>query len=148
MLRCAGGSPPAAVFANERFEVPDFFVNLGSIIWYTLTIIIFISYLFAIFAIIGDLFRDRELSGGWKALWIFFLVFLPFLTALVYLIARGGGMAARAEAQVRQSKAVTDEYIRSVAGSPADEIARAKALLDAGTITTEEYAALKAKALS
>jgi hypothetical protein len=128
--------------------VPDFFVNLGSIIWYTLTIIIFISYLFALFAIVGDLFRDRDLSGGLKAVWIFFLVFFPFITALIYLIARGNGMGQRAEAQVRQSKAATDEYIRSVAGSPADEIARAKALLDAGTISTEEYAKLKAKALS
>ncbi len=128
--------------------MPDFFVNLGSIIWYTLTIIIFISYLFALFAIVGDLFRDRDLSGGLKAVWIFFLVFFPFITALIYLIARGNGMGQRAEAQVRQSKAATDEYIRSVAGSPADEIARAKALLDAGTISTEEYAKLKAKALS
>jgi hypothetical protein len=128
--------------------VPDFFVNLGSILWYTLTIIIFISYLFALFAIVGDLFRDRDLSGGLKAVWIFFLVFFPFITALIYLIARGNGMGQRAEAQVRQSKAATDEYIRSVAGSPADEIARAKALLDAGTISTEEYAKLKAKALS
>ncbi len=141
-------APRRMIPANERLNVPDFFVNLGSIIWYTLTIIIFISYLFALFAIIGDLFRDRELSGGLKAVWIFFLVFFPFITALVYLIARGGGMASRAEAQVRQSKAATEDYIRSVAGSPADEIARAKALLDAGTITTEEYAALKAKALS
>nr|WP_300151067.1 SHOCT domain-containing protein [Propionicimonas sp.] len=129
-------------------RIPDFFLNLGSVLWYTLTIIIFISYLFALFAIIGDLFRDRELSGGWKAVWIFFLVFFPFITALVYLIARGGGMAQRAEAQVKQSKAATDEYIRSVAGSPSDEIARAKALLDAGTISAEEYATLKAKALS
>ncbi len=128
--------------------MPDFFVNLGSIIWYTLTIIIFISYLFALFAIIGDLFRDHALSGGGKALWIFCLVFFPFISALAYLIARGDGMAKRAEAQVRESKAATDDYIRSVAGSPADEIARAKALLDAGTITTEEYAALKAKALA
>lgn len=128
--------------------MPDFFVNLGSIIWYTLTIIIFISYLFALFAIVGDLFRDRDLSGGLKAVWIFFLVFFPFITALIYLIARGNGMGQRAEAQMRQSKAATDEYIRSVAGSPADEIARAKSLLDAGTISTEEYTKLKAKALS
>jgi hypothetical protein len=133
---------------TERQNVPEFWSHLGDTIWYTLTIIIFISYLFALFAIVGDLFRDRELSGGMKAVWIFFLVFFPLITALIYLIVRGGGMAGRAEAQVKQSKQATDEYIRSVAGSPADEIARAKALLDAGTITTEEYSTLKTKALS
>jgi phospholipase D-like protein len=133
---------------TERQNVPDFWVNLGSTLWYALTLIIFISYLFALFAIVGDLFRDRDLSGGWKAIWIALLIFFPFITALVYLIVRGGGMSSRSEAQLRQSKAATDDYIRSVAGSPADEIARAKALLDAGTISTEEYAKLKAKALS
>lgn len=128
--------------------MPDFWLNLGSVIWYTLTLVIFISYLFALFAIVGDLFRDRQLSGGLKAVWMFFLIFVPPLTALIYVIVRGGGMATRAQAQAEQAKAATDEYIRSVAGSPADEIARAKALLDAGTITAEEYAALKAKALA
>lgn len=127
--------------------MPDFWLNLGSIVWYALTLIIFISYLFALFAIIGDLFRDRSLSGGWKALWMIFLVFLPFVTALVYLIARGGGMTQRSLAQVQQSKDATDDYIRSVAGSPADEIARAKSLLDGGTINADEYEKLKAKAL-
>lgn len=128
--------------------MPDFWLNLGSVIWYTLTIVIFTSYLFALFAIVGDLFRDRELSGGLKAAWLFALVLVPFLTALIYVIVRGGGMATRAEAQARQAKEATDSYIRSVATGPADEIARAKALLDAGTITAEEYATLKTKALS
>lgn len=128
--------------------MPEFWSTLGNTIWYALMFVVFISYLLALFSIVGDLFRDRELSGGWKAVWIFFLVFFPFITALVYLIARGGGMAKRAEAQAVQAKQATEEYIRSVAGSPADEIARAKALLDSGTISAEEYAALKAKALS
>lgn len=132
----------------ERPNVPEFFANLGNIIWYMLTIIIFVSYLFAILAIIGDLFRDKELSGWWKAVWVFFLVFVPILTALIYLIARGSGMNKRAASQLRQSQAATNEYIRSVAGSPADEIARAKDLLDSGTINAEEFAALKGKALS
>lgn len=127
--------------------MPEFWSNLGNIIWYTLTLIVFISYLFALFSIIGDVMRDRTLNGGVKAIWIICLIFFPFLTALVYLIARGGGMAQRAAAQVQQNKAAADEYIRSVAGSPADEIARAKALLDAGTITAAEYEQLKAKAL-
>lgn len=128
--------------------MPEFWSTLGNTIWYALMIVVFISYLLALFSIVSDLFRDRELSGGWKAVWIFFLVFFPIITALVYLIARGGGMAKRAESQARQAKEATDEYIRSVTTSPADEIGRAKALLDAGTITAEEYAQLKAKALA
>lgn len=128
--------------------MPEFWSTLGNTIWYALMIIVFISYLFALFAIVGDLFRDRELGGGWKAVWTFFLIFFPFITALIYLIARGNGMARRAEAQAKQSKEATDAYIRSVAGSPAEEIAQAKSLLDSGAITAEEFAALKAKALS
>lgn len=104
--------------------------------------------MFALFSIVGDVMRDRSLSGGIKAVWIICLIFFPFLTALIYLIVRGGGMAERSLAQAQQSKAAADEYIRSVAGSPSDEIARAKALLDAGTISDAEYEKLKAKALS
>ncbi|MEO8908182.1 MAG: SHOCT domain-containing protein [Microbacteriaceae bacterium] len=108
----------------------------------------FVAYLFALFAIIADLFRDSKLNGWWKALWIIFLVFLPFLTALVYLIARGRGMAERSQKNAKQARSAADDYIRTVAGaSPADEIAKAKALLDAGTITQDEYNALKSKAL-
>jgi hypothetical protein len=109
----------------------------------------FIAYLFALFAIIGDLFRDHKLNGVVKAIWILFLIFVPFLTALVYLIARGGGMAERQVKQVKEAQSATDQYIRTVAGSsPSDEIAKAKALLDAGTITPAEYDAIKAHALS
>ena len=128
--------------------MPDFFANLGSIIWYAVTIMVFVAYLFALFAIIGDLFRDHELSGGWKAVWVFFLIFFPIVTALVYLVARGNGMAARAQARMQQGMAATDSYIRSVASSPADEIARGKDLLDSGAINSEEFAALKGKALA
>ena len=128
--------------------MPEFWSNLGSIVWYALTIIIFISYLMMLFSIIGDLFRDRTLSGGLRAVWMVCLILFPFITALIYLIVRGGGMGQRAVAQAEQSKAAADEYIRSVAGSPADEIARAKALLDSGTISATEYDTLKAKALN
>lgn len=128
--------------------MPEFWSNLGSIIWYTLTIIIFISYLMVLFSIISDIFRDPKLSGGLRAVWLIALIFFPFITALIYLIARGRGMTERAVAQAARNKAATDDYIRSVAGSPADEIARAKALLDAGSITPAEYETLKTKALS
>ena len=128
--------------------MPEFWSNLGSIFWYTLTIIIFVSYLMVLFSIVDDIFRDREMSGGIRAVWIVCLIFFPFLTALIYLIARGRGMTERAVAQAERNKAAADDYIRSVAGSPADEIASAKALLDAGTITQAEFDGLKAKALS
>lgn len=125
-----------------------FWENFWDIIGLFLWAFVFIAYLMALFAIIGDLFRDRKLNGWWKALWIIFLIFLPFLTALVYLIARGRGMAERSVREATQAQTAADEYIRSVAASsPADEIAKAKSLLDAGTITQQEYEMLKARAL-
>ena len=123
--------------------------NFWNIIWLFFWSFAFIAYLFALFAIIGDLFRDHKLNGWWKALWIIFLIFVPFLTALVYLIARGPGMAERSQKEARQVQSATDDYIRTVASSsPADEIAKAKQLLDQGVITQEEFAHLKARALA
>lgn len=128
-----------------------FLSNFWDFLWALFWAFAFIAYLFAIFAIIGDLFRDHKLNGWWKALWIIFLIFLPFLTALVYLIARGKGMAERSAAAAAQAQRATDDYIRSAAGtaaSPSEEIAKAKALLDSGAITQAEFDSLKAKALS
>ena len=116
--------------------------------WWTVTIFFFMAYLIVLFNVIVDLFRDRELSGWLKAVWVFFLIVLPVLTSLVYLIARGGGMARRSAEQLQQHKAQTDAYIREVAKSPADEIASARALLDSGAITPDEYERLKARALA
>ncbi|WP_166851369.1 SHOCT domain-containing protein [Isoptericola sp. BMS4] len=118
--------------------------------WFLVWIFLFMAYLMVLFQILTDLFRDRELNGWWKALWVVLLIFLPLLTALVYLIARGRGMAERQVAAVKTAKADTDAYIQSVASqaSPADQIASAKSLLDAGTISAEEFERLKAKALS
>lgn len=127
----------------------NFWASFWDIIWWFILVFAFVSYLYALFAVIGDLFRDRKLNGGWKAVWIIFLIFVPFLTVLVYLIARGNGMAERFAAQAEAAKASTDAYIQQVAGaSPTDEIAKAKDLLTSGAITTEEFDALKAKALS
>ena len=124
------------------------FDSFWDFLWYTLVIFAFVAYLMVLFAILSDLFRDRELSGWWKAVWIVLLLFLPWITALVYLIARSKGMAQRTIAAQRQAKEQADAYIQSVAGkSAADQIADAKALLDSGTITDAEFAALKAKAL-
>jgi ABC-type multidrug transport system fused ATPase/permease subunit len=122
--------------------------NFWSVIWLFFWSFAFVAYLFALFAIIGDLFRDHKLNGWLKAIWIIFLIFVPFLTALVYLIARGPGMAERSQKEARQVQSATDDYIRQVASSsPADEIAKAKALLDSGAITPDEFAHLKSRAL-
>jgi len=135
---------------TTSFEYQGFWGSIGDIIWWFLWVFVFVAYLFALFAVIGDLFRDHKLSGWWKAVWIIFLIFVPFITLLVYLIARGNGMAQRGAAEARQLQAAQDSYIKSVAGgtSATDEIAKAKALLDAGTITQAEFDAIKAKALS
>lgn len=109
---------------------------------------VFVSYLFALFAVIIDVFRDRTLNGWAKAAWLLFMVFVPILTVLVYVIARGRGMAERQVSAGMQERAQTDEYIRSVAGgNPAQDIAQAKQLLDSGAITQGEYAVLKDRAL-
>lgn len=133
----------------ETVEYQGFWGSFWDIIWWFLWAFVFIAYLFVLFAIISDLFRDHKLNGWWKALWIVLLLFFPFITALVYLIARGRGMSERGAAQAQEIRQAQDSYIKSVAAasSPADEIAKAKTLLDAGTITQAEYDALKAKAL-
>lgn len=123
--------------------------NFWDLIWLIFSAFMFVAYLLILFQVIADLFRDSELGGGSKALWLICLVFLPMLTALVYVLTRGKGMAERQRASMERSKAEADNYIRQVAGkSPADQIADAKALLDAGTISQEEFATLKAKALA
>lgn len=128
-------------------------MNWGStwdFLWHFLIIFAWIAYLLVLFQILADLFwRDHKTSGWAKAVWVVFLILVPWLTALVYLIARGQGMAERARTAALQAKQETDQYIREAAGrSPAEEIAHAKQLLDAGTISQPEFDSLKAKALS
>ena len=130
--------------------------NFWSIIWIVIWSFVFVAYLFVLFYILTDLFRDRELSGWWKALWIILLIFAPYLTALVYIIARGRGMSERQMAAAKEARSETDAYIKQVAGasaggggkSPAEHIAEAKKLLDSGTIDQAEFDTLKAKALA
>ena len=124
-------------------------MNFWDFIWFLIWSYVFIAYLMLLFAIIGDLFRDRELNGWLKAIWIICLVFIPFLTAIVYLIVRGRMMTERRYAAAEEARSETDSYIRSVASSsPADEIAKAKALLESGTISQAEFDTLKARAMS
>ncbi|MCL2536140.1 MAG: SHOCT domain-containing protein [Nocardiaceae bacterium] len=118
-------------------------------LWVILVSFAFIAYLMLLFSIITDLFRDHKSSGWVKAIWVIFLIILPFITALVYLIVKGDDMTKRSVRAAQQMQDAQDSYIRQVAGkSGADQIADAKALLDAGTITQEEFQSLKAKALA
>ena len=126
----------------------SFWENFWDIFWWFLCVYAFFAFLYALFVIIGDIFRDHKLNGWLKAVWIVFLAFLPFLSVLVYLIARGKGMTERAMERARQNQEEADAYIRQVAtASPTDEIAKAKALLDAGTISPDEFEKIKSSAL-
>ena len=123
--------------------------NFWDIVWLMISTFFFIAYLMIMFQIVVDLFRDSQMGGGTKVLWIIGLIFLPILTAIIYIIARGQGMAARQQASLQRARSEAEAYVREVAGkSPASQIAEAKALLDAGTINQGEFERLKAKALS
>jgi ABC-type multidrug transport system fused ATPase/permease subunit len=116
------------------------------VFWFYITIVciwIFIT-------IFIDIFRDHTLNGWAKALWVIFIILVPFLAALIYLIARGNSMTSRRLADSAAAQQETNAYIRSVAtsSSPADDIAKAKTLLDSGAITQAEFDALKTKALA
>ena len=125
-------------------------MDFWDFLWLLFWTYIFVAYLILLFHIFGDVFRDRDLGGFAKALWVIFLIVAPFLSVLIYLIARGRGMAERQAGAARQAQAETEQYIQSVASTPnsADQIASAKALLDDGTITQVEYDRLKEKALA
>ena len=125
-------------------------MSFGEFIWFIIISFVFIAYLIVMFNIVIDIFRDHEMSGVLKGVWVIALIFLPFLTALIYLITRGSGMAQRQAASLGRAQAAQDAYIKSVAttdASPADQIAQAKSLLDSGAISQAEFDALKAKAL-
>lgn len=132
----------------------SFWESFWDIIWWFLFAFAFIAYLMALFAIVADLFRDRELNGWFKAIWFIFLIFIPFLTALVYLIARGRSMGERTVAAAQVAQDAQEQYIREVVGTDGDsrgsaaEIAEAKNLLDAGVISQQDFERLKEKALS
>ena len=126
----------------------SFWESFWDIFWWFFCVYAFVAFLGALFAVFGDLFRDDKLSGWWKAIWILFLAFVPFLSVLVYLIARGNGMAERSMERARENREATDSYIRSVAAaSPGEEIAKAKDLLDSGAISADEFDRIKGKVL-
>jgi ABC-type multidrug transport system fused ATPase/permease subunit len=111
---------------------------------------IFVMWIFLIFTVFVDLFRSRDVSGIGKAVWVIFLIVLPFLGVLVYLIARGGKMHERAEQAAAAQNDAMKAYIQQAAGtsaSAADELAKLAGLRDSGAITSEEFEAQKAKLL-
>ncbi|KFL29989.1 membrane protein [Devosia riboflavina] len=123
--------------------------NFWEILWLILSTFFLITYLIVLFQIIIDLFRDREIGGFARAIWVIALIFLPMLTALAYLLTRGSGMGRRQIAANQEARAEAETYIRNVAGtSPAEQIARASSLLKEGVISEAEFNTLKAKALA
>lgn len=117
--------------------------------WLVIEIFLLFAYLIVLFQIVGDLFRDRTTGGLAKALWVLFLIALPLLGALTYLLVRGKGMTTRSIGAANDAVAAQESYIRSVAGSsPASEIAKAHELLASGAITDAEFADLKARVLA
>jgi hypothetical protein len=125
-------------------------VSFWDIFWFICISYLFILYLMMMFNIIRDVFRDQEMSGLGKAAWLGVMLFFPLVTALIYLIVRGKGMAKRDYQARMAAQQQQDDYIRSVAttSSPSAEIAQAKSLLDSGVLTQAEFDAIKQKAMS
>ena len=124
--------------------IADF--TLGDALLTVLEIFLLVIWFWLLIAVFADLFRDHELSGGMKALWVFFLIVLPYLGVLVYLIARGKGMRDRTIKEQADQKRHFDQYVREAAGtSPVDELHKLSELKDRGAISDAEYEKMKAK---
>jgi predicted PurR-regulated permease PerM len=117
-------------------------------LWSLIVIFFMVVYFMMLFSVIVDIFRRHDASGGKKAVWLLFILFFPLVGLVAYLIVNGHGIAERQVKQAKQSQAEFDDYVKSVSGGGADQIAKAKELLDAGTITQAEFDQLKAKALA
>jgi hypothetical protein len=136
--------------AKEADQV-DFLKDFVDILLWTLWIAIFVSFIFLVIRIIVDIFRDKSLGGIAKILWLLFVVYIPVLGSIIYLFARGQGMAQRDNQEAKALRAAQVEYTRGLVGEaagPAGQILAAKELLEAGTITEAEFDKLKKKALS
>jgi hypothetical protein len=126
-------------------------VGFSSFFWLLVEAFVFACYLIVLFQVIIDLFRDENLSGWWKAVWIIFLIIVPFLSLLIYVIARGRGMAERRQevqgGRRRGEEAYVPPSIMRIP-NPAEDIASAQKLLDQGAINQAEFDQLKQKALA
>jgi hypothetical protein len=125
-------------------------ISFGELLLVALEVFFFVIWIWILITILSDLFRDHELSGWAKAAWVLFLVFIPFLTALIYLVARGEGMRDRTIKAQADAKKHFDEYVRDQAhaASPADELHKLAELKDKGALSAEEYDKAKAKLLA
>lgn len=128
------------------------FNDNGSFLLALFEFFLFFAWIMCLFWIFGDIFRSRDIGGGAKTFWVIFVILIPWLGILVYLIARGKGMHERQLEQMKEVQLAQAEYIKSVTAStgsnPADQIASAKSLLDSGAINQAEFDRLKAKALA
>ena len=124
-------------------------LSLGEFLWSLLIIFFMVIYFMMLFQVIVDIFRRQDASGAKKALWLLFLLVIPLVGLLIYMIANGQGMTERNVAVMRDSQRQFDDHVRTVAASsgPAGEIEKAKQLLDSGAISQDEFNQLKAKAL-
>jgi hypothetical protein len=124
-------------------------VTFGQVLLAVIEVFLFAAWLMILFVIIGDLFRDHDMSGWGKAAWVLFLIFVPFLAALIYLIARGEGMRERTIAERQHQQTELDAYIRQTAGgggaSAADELTKLAKLHDENKLSDEEFERAKAK---
>ena len=128
--------------------VPFADISFGDLLLLIAEFFFLVIWIWILFTIITDLFRDHELSGWLKAVWILFLVFIPFLTSLIYLIARGSGMRDRTIKAQAEAKKHFDEYVQTQAAtSPADELHKLNELREKGALTDAEFASAKAKLL-
>jgi hypothetical protein len=124
-------------------------ISFGHFLLIVLEIFFFVIWIWILITILTDLFRDHELSGWWKAVWVLFLVFIPFLTALIYLIARGSGMRDRTIKAQADAKKHFDEYVQTQAHtSPADELHKLNDLKEKGALSDAEFEQAKAKLLA
>lgn len=124
-------------------------MEFGQFLWSLLVIFFMIMYFMILFSVVIDLFRNHQMGGFAKALWIIFLIFVPLISLLIYVIVYGKSMAQRQQTAVVEAQQEQDAYIKQVAGtSPAEQIAQAQQLLNSGAISQAEFDKLKAKALS
>jgi len=128
------------------------FNDNGSFLLALFEFFLFFAWFMCLFGIFGDIFRSKDIGGGAKTVWVLFVILVPWLGILVYLIVRGGGMQKRQLEQAKEMQAAQAEYIQSVTkssgGSATEQIASAKSLLDSGAITQAEFDSLKSKALA
>ena len=118
------------------------------VLWTMIIFFAWVIWIWIAITVLVDVFRRHDIGGWGKAAWTVFIIVVPFLGVLVYLIAQHEGMRERSEKQAQAQQHAFDQYVRESAGGSAAEIAKAKELLDAGTITQAEFDAIKAKALS